>query len=234
MLASIPVTSSLLAWSVARLYMASPQGGDWRYTRLWGIAGLVVDRNLHGVHFIKLFEYKTLRVLWQEELYVGMRYEELRPFFHSFETSKAIIGLSITQNRSQGEFEARRFFLKVRASIPNKSALAEVLGCKPGQEGGSTAPYKKRGGSVVERLKRMFVSREGGGDPTAALPDEIPADWIALYKQHVAELAAAAAVSAPPSAAGAPGVARPAAFHAGAPLALPDPAVAPSPEPPND
>eukprot|EP01095_Lingulamoeba_sp_RSL-Kostka_P014257 TRINITY_DN616_c0_g1_i1.p1 TRINITY_DN616_c0_g1~~TRINITY_DN616_c0_g1_i1.p1 ORF type:complete len:364 (+),score=154.40 TRINITY_DN616_c0_g1_i1:141-1232(+) len=110
------------AVGVVRFYVCKPGENTWTKTGLFGCAAVVTEANLRNscAHFIRLIDLDGFNpntsVMVQQELYRGMKYIQQTPFFHTFEMSKYIAGISFVD-----EQEAKLFSEKVEYCL-NTSA----------------------------------------------------------------------------------------------------------------
>ena len=108
---AIPRASNkILTAAIARLYVASPNSHKWKWTGLSGAIVLCKDIVI-DTYFFKLVDVVGAGgILWAQELWRGFIYNQDRTFFHSFEMSGFLCGLSFAE-----ESEAKGFYKKVVA-----------------------------------------------------------------------------------------------------------------------
>lgn len=74
-----------MALTVARLLISPSNSKEWINTELCGALVLLVDRVRQGVKVIKMLDMSNWSLIFEQELYVGMKYEARAPYFHCFE-----------------------------------------------------------------------------------------------------------------------------------------------------
>jgi hypothetical protein len=65
--------------------LANPGDNTWSNTRACGMLILGIDREKNGSRFLRLYDISTWKILFHQELYVGMKYESPVAYFHTFE-----------------------------------------------------------------------------------------------------------------------------------------------------
>eukprot|EP01096_Ripella_sp_DP13-Kostka_P002716 TRINITY_DN1368_c0_g2_i1.p1 TRINITY_DN1368_c0_g2~~TRINITY_DN1368_c0_g2_i1.p1 ORF type:complete len:344 (-),score=126.18 TRINITY_DN1368_c0_g2_i1:138-1091(-) len=98
------------AVGVVRVYFCKIGESTWTYNGLYGGAAIVTESNLQNAcaHFIRVvdldgFNPNTSAFL-QQEMYAGFTYKKLTPWFHAFEMSKGVAGLSWVSEQEAEEF----------------------------------------------------------------------------------------------------------------------------------
>eukprot|EP01091_Cochliopodium_minus_P015754 TRINITY_DN5693_c0_g1_i1.p1 TRINITY_DN5693_c0_g1~~TRINITY_DN5693_c0_g1_i1.p1 ORF type:complete len:279 (+),score=98.01 TRINITY_DN5693_c0_g1_i1:2-838(+) len=87
--------SIIYAAGLAKLY----QGKDDNWTeKQTGVVVLLYDEQLQS-NFFKLLSFDDNSVNWSEELYIGIKYENPKTWFHTFETQECIWGISFSSSR---------------------------------------------------------------------------------------------------------------------------------------
>ncbi|KAL2919625.1 hypothetical protein HK105_200538 [Polyrhizophydium stewartii] len=99
------VSDEVLSATVARLYKAENGARDYAYSGMLGAVMLV--RSASGAFAFKLVDLNNGRVLWEHDASHNIKYQQDRPFFHSFVGSTCMIGFSFAD-----EDEASTFFDK--------------------------------------------------------------------------------------------------------------------------
>ncbi len=69
-----------------------------------------------------MVDLRSRQIVFEQEIYFGFRYQELAPFFHSFETEDCVAGLCFTD-----EAEARRFAPQVQSLCKQVEAIAKMM-----------------------------------------------------------------------------------------------------------
>ena len=104
-----------------RLYTCKVGENEWEYTNIVGGLALVTEANLQNQcsHFIRIIDLNGFNpnksTIFQQEFYFGMRYSKDSDFFHSFEGTNILIGLSFASVP-----EADYFFEKVQYCLTHK------------------------------------------------------------------------------------------------------------------
>ena len=108
------------AMGVARLYVCKERERVWNYTGLMGAVVIITESNCQMMcsHFIRLIDLEAWNpigaVCFEQELYEGIEYRALTPFFHTFEIDNYVAGLSFAS-----EEEAEFFLGQVQFCIEN-------------------------------------------------------------------------------------------------------------------
>lgn len=178
--------ASTLEVAVAQLYMAHQSGGPWTYTGKWGIVSMTISRSGSGAQMVlQLYNYDTLALEYQEELYEGMQYHQLSPEFHSFEGSTALVGLSFSDASSASSFASR-----VSGMIPKKMTLVPIQRTEEPKKKGffsrMKSIFKKDDNHVGEIGLPTNVQRVAhiGYDPDNGFQVEnLPPEWRSMFKQ---------------------------------------------------
>lgn len=101
------------ATAIVRLYTCKPGETKWTYRGLWGTAAIVTEADLRMAcaHFIRIVDLDGFNpnssVMLQQELYPGFVYKELTPWFHVFEMTKYLAGLSFAKEEAAKLFKAQ-------------------------------------------------------------------------------------------------------------------------------
>ncbi|KAL4655269.1 neural Wiskott-Aldrich syndrome protein-like [Arapaima gigas] len=108
------VMQTALASAVAQVYEARAepggQGTTWTLKDC-GVVCLVRDMSRQS-HFLRLYNLKRGRLLWEQELYTTFTYSAPRPFFHSFPADDCQVALNFAD-----EEEAERFRCAVQMRL---------------------------------------------------------------------------------------------------------------------
>lgn len=103
------------ATAMVRIYTCKKDASTWDYVGLFGVAALVTEADLRMAcaHFIRVVDLDGFNpnssIMLQQELYPGFIYNVENDFFHTFEMSKYIAGLSFAN-----EEHAKIFHEKVK------------------------------------------------------------------------------------------------------------------------
>ncbi|KAJ8370148.1 hypothetical protein SKAU_G00101760 [Synaphobranchus kaupii] len=127
------------ATAVVQLYMALPHSPDhWNLQHI-GVICLIKD-NPRRSYFIRHFDIKEGRQVWEQELYNQMEYCSPQPYFHTFSTDDCQVGLNFTC-----EQEAEAFREMVVEKIHQRANHQDKRGLPPppppnGTAGNSGSP----------------------------------------------------------------------------------------------
>ncbi|KAJ1728141.1 hypothetical protein LPJ61_004191, partial [Coemansia biformis] len=96
----------ILAAAIARLFVARPGNGTWRYTGRFG--GLVLVKDAHNkASFLRLVNLGGVAgpaLLWEQELYEGFEFVEQRPFFFTLLGDEHVFGLDFADEKEAASF----------------------------------------------------------------------------------------------------------------------------------
>ncbi|KAF6721166.1 Wiskott-Aldrich syndrome protein [Oryzias melastigma] len=90
-----------MATAVAQLYMALPHSPTTWSLQHTGVVCFVKD-NPQRSYFIRMFDMKAEKLVWEQELYNQITYSTPRTFFHTFTADDCQVGLNFTD---EGEAE---------------------------------------------------------------------------------------------------------------------------------
>ncbi|KAJ3296744.1 hypothetical protein HK104_001254 [Borealophlyctis nickersoniae] len=96
------VRGEVLASTVARLYFAHPNPRDWTYADKVGAIVLVRDRS--GGFQLQLVDLSAGQVVWDLDLGRDVKYQQDKPFFHSFLGLDSMAGLSFADENEASDF----------------------------------------------------------------------------------------------------------------------------------
>lgn len=189
-------SASAMYSTIARLFFCSVEDcgrgvQGWRYSGLWGIVVPVFDRSPPASRHIKLLDFQTLEVRFNQELYESVNYQLLDPTFHAFEFDHGMVGLQFSD-----AMEANEFADKLRSIIPSRPIIA-------GTPSSNNAYYPNnlhRGASFMSRLFQKSPSINPGAQvsqPTAFQHvvhigydsesgfdlSNLPAEWKQIFQQ---------------------------------------------------
>lgn len=92
-----------MASAVAQLYMALPHSpGTWSLQHT-GVVCFVKD-NPQRSYFIRMFDLKMGRMVWEQELYNQIVYSQPQPFFHTFAADDCQVGLNFADQQESNTF----------------------------------------------------------------------------------------------------------------------------------
>ena len=156
-------TRSIMASSVARLYIARPDAHpyQWEYADVCGALLFVTDRKLNS-YFFMIFDLSEtpFPLRYEYELYENIAYNESRPFLHTFEMEDCYAAFNFCD-----EAEAKRFRARVLVHRPVKgagstrgAAGSRTSGGASHLYGGSTPSYRLSGGEGSHEKKSSSSS----------------------------------------------------------------------------
>ncbi|XP_076859950.1 uncharacterized protein wasa [Brachyhypopomus gauderio] len=108
-----------LCTTIVQLYMALPHSpSSWNLQHA-GVLCFVKD-NPQRSYFIRLYDIKASKMIWEQEVYNPMSYHRARPFFHTFTADDCQVGLNFAS-----EQEAEIFFSVVDEKINQRNYRLE-------------------------------------------------------------------------------------------------------------
>jgi Wiskott-Aldrich syndrome protein len=105
-----------LATSVIQLLITSPPTHkEWQLFATGVMC--FVKHNQKRSYYFRLYDFDEKKMLWEQEIYSGINYQQSEPFFHMFEADHCMAGLNFADER-----DAQHFGLVVRekANLINK------------------------------------------------------------------------------------------------------------------
>uniref|UniRef100_A0A4W5MDX2 WASP actin nucleation promoting factor a n=1 Tax=Hucho hucho TaxID=62062 RepID=A0A4W5MDX2_9TELE len=123
-----------LATAVAQLYMALPHSPICWSLQQTGVACFVKDNHRRS-YFIRLFDVKKGKLIWEQELYNQMVYHCARPFFHTFAADDCQVGLNFAN-----EQEAETFLSAVDEKINQRNRQVSEKKQRPLPSSGPGSP----------------------------------------------------------------------------------------------
>uniref|UniRef100_A0A3Q3X447 Uncharacterized protein n=1 Tax=Mola mola TaxID=94237 RepID=A0A3Q3X447_MOLML len=93
-----------MATTVAQLFMALPHSPAVWSLQHTGVVCFVKD-NLQRSYFIRMFDMKAGRMIWEQELYNQIVYSSPLPFFHTFAADDCQVGLSFAKQQEAEAFQ---------------------------------------------------------------------------------------------------------------------------------
>lgn len=92
-----------MATAVAQLYMALPHSpGTWSLQHTGAVC--FVKDNPQRSYFIRMFDVKMGRMVWEQELYNQIMYSLPQPFFHTFTADDCQVGLNFADQQESDTF----------------------------------------------------------------------------------------------------------------------------------
>jgi Wiskott-Aldrich syndrome protein len=182
-------TASPLSHTIARLLLATPNQHTWNNTKLAGALVLVIDRK-RECKLIRLYDINTWQVLFDEELYVGSKYEAPLPYFHTFEIPNGYAGLDFPV-----EQQAEQFWTKVQQMIPKHATAPSLVSVQPASNQstrkglgllnffGFEDNSAQEKPSIISKPSNVQHLQHIGYDPEKGFQIEnIPEDWKKVFK----------------------------------------------------
>ncbi|KAM9351256.1 WASP actin nucleation promoting factor b [Symphorus nematophorus] len=93
-----------MATAVAQLFMALPHSPTMWSLQHTGVVCFVKD-NPQRSYFIRMFDLKTGRLVWEQELYNQIVYSSPHPFFHTFAADDCQVGLNFATQQEAEAFQ---------------------------------------------------------------------------------------------------------------------------------
>uniref|UniRef100_A0A3P8TXU4 WASP actin nucleation promoting factor a n=1 Tax=Amphiprion percula TaxID=161767 RepID=A0A3P8TXU4_AMPPE len=93
-----------MATAVAQLFMALPHSPSMWSLQHTGVVCFVKD-NPQRSYFIRMFDLKAERLVWEQELYNQIVYSSPQPFFHTFHADDCQVGLNFSEQREAEAFQ---------------------------------------------------------------------------------------------------------------------------------
>lgn len=90
--------------AVAQLFMALPHSPSTWSLQHTGVVCLVKD-NPQRSYFIRMFDLKTGRQVWEQELYNQIIYSSPQPYFHTFSADDCQVGLNFSVQQEADAFQ---------------------------------------------------------------------------------------------------------------------------------
>uniref|UniRef100_H3CDK4 WASP actin nucleation promoting factor n=1 Tax=Tetraodon nigroviridis TaxID=99883 RepID=H3CDK4_TETNG len=93
-----------MASAVAQLFMALPHSPSSWSLQHTGVVCFVKD-NPQRSYFIRMFDLKAGRLVWEQELYDQLLYSSPRPYFHTFSADDCQVGLNFAAPQEAETFQ---------------------------------------------------------------------------------------------------------------------------------
>ncbi|XP_067449040.1 actin nucleation-promoting factor WAS-like isoform X2 [Thunnus thynnus] len=93
-----------MATGVAQLFMALPNSSSMWSLQHTGVVCFVKD-NPQRSYFIRMFDLKAGRLIWEQELYDQIVYSPQLPYFHTFAADDCQVGLNFSEQREAEAFQ---------------------------------------------------------------------------------------------------------------------------------
>ncbi|XP_067269826.1 actin nucleation-promoting factor WAS isoform X1 [Pseudorasbora parva] len=141
-----------LSSAVVQLLMAVPSEPNHWTPQQSGVVCFVKDSHLRSF-FIRLYDIKAGKLVWEQEIYNQLMYQKVRPFFHTFPGDDCQVGLNFADVT-----EAENFFTVVEDKISQRNNRFEK--------------QQKKGSESRDRGAMPLLPRpNGSGTPTSpAMP----------------------------------------------------------------
>lgn len=172
----VPTSANkIVTAAVARLYISLPNSGRWQYTGLSGAAVLAYDE-VGKCFFFKLVDIVgTQGILWDQELYDGILYNQDRTYFHTFEVSDYLAAFSFADEKEAANFMSKVESRSKRAG--NKGIGSRVKGLFGSNK---SDKHNQRQGSVQATQMSVGVKAAGPGAPSNVNLDS--PEWAGLVE----------------------------------------------------
>ncbi|XP_033943542.1 WASP actin nucleation promoting factor b isoform X1 [Pseudochaenichthys georgianus] len=92
-----------MATAVAQLFMALPHSPSVWSLQQTGVVCFVKDNHQRS-YFIRMFDMKMGRMVWEQEIYNQIVYSSPQPFFHTFEADDCQVGLNFSMQQEAEDF----------------------------------------------------------------------------------------------------------------------------------
>uniref|UniRef100_UPI0037E92CEC WASP actin nucleation promoting factor b isoform X1 n=2 Tax=Semicossyphus pulcher TaxID=241346 RepID=UPI0037E92CEC len=93
-----------MATAVAQLFMALPNSPSMWSLQHTGVVCFIKD-NPQRSYFIRMFDLKTGRQVWEQELYNQFVYSSPQPYFHTFAADDCQVGLNFAEQQEAENFQ---------------------------------------------------------------------------------------------------------------------------------
>ncbi|KAJ4934758.1 hypothetical protein JOQ06_007540, partial [Pogonophryne albipinna] len=120
-----------MATAVAQLFMALPHSPSVWSLQQTGVVCFVKD-NPQRSYFIRMFDMKMGRMVWEQEIYNQIVYSSPQPFFHTFEADDCQVGLNFSM---QQEAEAFRHAVEDKINQRNTRQVKKQRPPPPSDRG---------------------------------------------------------------------------------------------------
>eukprot|EP00939_MAST-03C_sp_MAST-3C-sp1_P000744 g744.t1 len=114
--------STMLTSAIAKLYIADPESEryEWQDTKVSGALVLLVNRKLNTC-IVRMFDVRNeVSVVFEYEVYIGIRYQRLSEIFHAIEMEKHVLGIMFSDAEAAEEFAERFEQLVVKGKAAEK------------------------------------------------------------------------------------------------------------------
>nr|XP_014353365.1 PREDICTED: wiskott-Aldrich syndrome protein [Latimeria chalumnae] len=95
--------SKTLVTTVVQLYLALPHSSNCWSKQFSGVACFVKD-NPKRSYFIRIYDLKEGKMMWEQELYNQFVYSAPTPYFHTFPSDESQAGLNFTHQEEASDF----------------------------------------------------------------------------------------------------------------------------------
>ncbi|KAK9970520.1 hypothetical protein ABG768_026458 [Culter alburnus] len=147
-----------LSSAVVQLLMAVPSDPNRWTPQQSGVVCFVKD-SLQRSFFIRLYDIKAGKLVWEQEIYNQLMYQRVKPFFHTFPGDDCQVGLNFADVT-----EAENFFAVVEDKISQRNNRFEKK--------------QRKGSESRDRGALPLLPRpNGSGTPTSpAMPPMVPSN----------------------------------------------------------
>lgn len=93
-----------MATAVAQLFMALPHSPSMWSLQHTGVVCFIKD-NPQRSYFIRMFDLKTGKLVWEQEIYNQIVYNSPQPYFHTFAADDCQVGLNFAEQQEAEAFQ---------------------------------------------------------------------------------------------------------------------------------
>jgi len=177
-------TSKIAAMGMAKLYKSI--NDKWSFEDV-GVAAITTDVQKKA-HYLRLVDPKSdFSIIFEQELYVGFRYNLPKVFFHVFEGEDAVYGLSFSSH-----IDAKIFYQQVLQCLSNTQAQIRPDSRFSNYVKTLSRTKRKKSSSLpladIENFRNLFI--KGRSDSTG-IPSLPPRDDVSKKKVPMIRLGVA-------------------------------------------
>ncbi|KAF5895254.1 wiskott-Aldrich syndrome protein, partial [Clarias magur] len=162
-----------LATAVVQLYMALPHSPAHWSLQHTGVVCFVKD-NPRRSYFIRLFDVKEGKMIWEQELYNQMTYSSPKQFFHSFPADNCQVGLNFANDN-----ESELFRITLEEKINQRSNRQEKRALPPTPP--TNGPGMQSGGISTVDIPNPDILASRYRSPSVPVP--APASFSNILKK---------------------------------------------------
>ncbi|PVU93060.1 hypothetical protein BB559_003461 [Furculomyces boomerangus] len=96
----------ILTATIARLYIGNFQTLSWTFTNIWGALILVKDLDTNN-YFLRIVDMMGKGPVWEHELYIGFKLDQLNNFFYTFSGDEKIFGFDFSNINEAQVFHSK-------------------------------------------------------------------------------------------------------------------------------